>query len=320
MAGQEVEAVVERMVDGDTVRVLFGDRSVSLRLQCLDTEESQAGGGKPVTPWGKDTSDYARTILAPGDPVTILLASEAPLIAPDGGVAVDHLDNFNRLLGFLMLADPVADGGDPTTDYQELMIRQGYSPYFVKYGRVPFADLDQRYAAAERQAQAGDLGLWNQLAVNGTIARDYALLGVWWELRALLIDGFRRVRPADTSGDLLNSRVDYAELLARAGEEETITVFLELRELTPAGRHALIDTGSLAQPFKVFIPEADSPDKEPLRRLLANRYLGSEDTRPARNYAYVTGPLKLFNDQPEIVLTHIEQLSDQPPLAASGPD
>lgn len=320
MAGQEVGAVVERVVDGDTVRVVCESESVSLRLQCLDTEESQAGVTKPVTPWGKKTSDYARTILSAGDPVTILLTSKAPLFASDGGVAVDHLDNYNRLLGFLILAEPVADGGDPTRDYQELMIRQGYSPYFVKYGRVPFADLDQRYAAAERQAQAGDLGLWDQLAVNGTVARDYALLGVWWELRALLIDGFRQARAADTTGDLLNSRVDYATLLERAGDEETITVFLELREMKPTGRHALIDTGSLAQPFKVFIPDADSPDRGLLRRLLANRYLGSNDTLPARNYAYVTGPLKLFNDRPEIVLTDIEQISDQPPLPATGPD
>ena len=320
MASQEVEAVVERVVDGNTVKVVCEGKSVSLRLQCLDTEESRAAGTKPVTPWGRKTSDYASTILSAGAPVTILLASEAPLFAPDGGVAVDHLDNFNRLLGFLMLADPVADGGDPTTDYQELMIRQGYSPYFVKYGRVPSADFDQRYSAAERQAQAGDLGLWNQLAVNGALARDYALLGVWWQVRALLIDDFRRARALDTTGDLLNSRVDYARLLERAGEEETITVFLELRELIPIGRHALIDTGSLAQPFKVFIPDAESPDKEPLRRLLANPYLGSNDARPARNYAYVTGPLKLFDDRPEIVLTEIEQLSDQPPRPATGPD
>lgn len=75
----------------------------------------------------------------------------------------------------------------------------------------------------------------------------------------------------------------------------------QLRELKPAGRHALIDPGSLAQLFKVFIPDADSPDKEPLRRLLANRYLGSEDTRP------------------EIVFTDIEQLSDQPP-PVTGPN
>lgn len=319
MPGQEVAAAVERVVDGDTVRVLVEGKSISLRLQCLDTEESQAGGAKPVTPWGMKTSDYAKTILSPGDQVTILLESDAPLFAPNGGVAVDHLDNFNRLLGFLMLAAPVADGGDATVDYQELMIRQGYSPYFVKYGRTPFAELDDRYAAAERQAQAGGHGLWNQLAVNGAVARNYSLLGVWWELRALLIDGFRRAREADATGDLLNSRVDYAALLERAGAGETITVFLELRELRPVGRHVLIDTGSLAQPFKVFIPDADSAEKEALRRLLANRYLGTDETQPTRNYAYVTGPLQLYNGRPEIVLTGISQLRDHPPMAAIGP-
>jgi micrococcal nuclease len=313
MPGQTVEAVVERVVDGDTVRVLFGARSVSLRLQCLDTEESQAGGEKPVTPWGKKTSEYAKTLLPPGTPVRILLESDAPLFDPDGGVAVDHLDNFKRLLGFLMLSMPVGEGGAPTDDYQELMIRQGHSPYFVKYGRVPFAELDARYGAAERAAQSGDLGLWDQLAVNGAVARDYAALGVWWELRSQLVDGFRRAREADASGSLLNSRRDYARLVELAGAGGTTTVFLELREMQPIGRHALIDTGSLAQPFKLFIPDADAPERGPLRRLLANRYLGADETHPGRNYAYVTGPLQLWRDLPEMVVTGIEQLSDVPP-------
>jgi micrococcal nuclease len=315
VAGQEVEAVVERVVDGDTVRVLFGDRSVSLRLQCLDTEESEAGGAKEVTPWGKKTSDYVKGLLAAGDIVRIVLQSEAPLFDADGAVAVEHLDNFKRLLGFLLLATPVADGGPATDDYQELIIRQGYSPYFVKYGRVSFPELDQRYAAAERFAQAGDLGLWNQLAVNGTVARDYATLGIWWDLRSHLIDAFRRAREADTTGNLLNSRLDYPRLVERAGLEDTVTVFLELRALQASGRHALINTGSLAQPFRIFIPDADAPDRAPLRRLLANRYLGTDETRPRRNYAYVSGLLQLWRNQPEMVVTDIAQISDGPPPA-----
>lgn len=314
MTGQKVGAVVERAVDGDTVRLLFDGRSVSMRLQCLDTEESQAGGGKPVTPWGIKTSEYAKRLLLPGDKVEVLLESSAPLFDTDGGVAVDHLDNFKRLLGFLFLDSPVDDGGAATTDFQELMIRQGHSPYFVKYGRVPFAELDRRYAAAERAAQGNDLGLWNQIAVNGMVARDYATLGVWWELRAQLIDVFRQARAADTTGNLLNSRLDYTQLVERAAAGDSVTVFLELRELQASGRHALIDTGSLAQPFKVFIPDADSPNRQSLRRLLANRYLATSEARPSRNYAYVTGPLALWRGKPEIVMTDIAQLADAPPL------
>lgn len=317
MGSQEVEAVVERVVDGDTVRLFFGETSVSLRLQCLDTEESQAAGGKPVTPWGRKTSEYAKALLPPGTPVRVLLQSDAPLFDAEGGVAVEHLDNYKRLLGFLLLTSPSSDGGPPTLDYQELVVRQGYSPYFVKYGRVPFPDLDRRYAAAERAAQAEGRGLWDQLAVNGAVARDYAALGVWWELRAQLVDGFRRAREAGAAG-LLDARLDYARLTELAADGGSATVFVELRALQPSGRHALIDTGSLAQPFKLFIPDADAPERASLRRLLANRYLGSGEERPARNYAYVTGPLQLWRGRPEILFTEIGQLSDAPPPPPAG--
>lgn len=314
MAGQKVEAIVERVVDGDTLRLSFGGKSVSTRMQCLDTEESQAGGDKPVTPWGVKTSEYVKTLIPAGSRLSLLLQSEAPLFDLDGTVAVDHLDNFKRLLGFLFLPAPVGEGGPPTDDFQELMIRQGYSPYFVKYGRVAFPQLDQRYSAAERTAQAAGRGLWDQLAVNGAVARDYPLLSIWWELRAQLIDAFRRARATDVTGRLLNSRLDYSRLVELAAVKETVTFFLELREMTASGRHAFIDTGSHAQPFKVFIENADSPDVDPLRRLLANRYLSTDETRPKRNYAYVTGQLQLWRDKPEILVRDVEQISDSPPL------
>lgn len=85
-----------------------------------------------------------------------------------------------------------------------------------------------------------------------------------------------------------------------------------LAPLWPVGRHALIETGSLAQPVALFIPDADAAEREPLWRLLANRYLGEDETRPARNYAYVTGPLQLFADRPQLVLTALDQTSDAP--------
>lgn len=313
MQGQEINAIVERVVDGDTVRLFIDERSVSMRIQCLDTEESRAGSDKPVTPWGVETSGYAKRLLTPGEGVRIRLQSAAPLFDVDGGVAVDHLDNHNRLLGFLFLTKEVEDGGAPTNDFQEIMIRQGYSPYFVKYGRVPFPELNRRYGAAERIAQAGGRGLWNQMAVNGTVARDYPSLAIWWELRAQLIDVYRQVRDVGGAERILNTRLDYAELTTRAARGDTATVFMELSTFQVAGRHALVETGSRSQPFKLFIQNADSPEREPLRRLLANRYLATDEARPNRNYAYVTGVLQLWREKPELVLDDLGQLTDVPP-------
>jgi micrococcal nuclease len=320
MAGQEVAVTVERVVDGDTVRVIAEGRSLSLRIQNLDTEESQPSSPKPVTPWGIAASDYVKALLPAGTPVTLRLQGEAPLFGPEGEVSIEHLDNFERLLGLLFLDRDVADGGPPTRDFQELMIRQGYSPYFVKYGRLPFDDLDDVCTAAERLAQAEHVGVWNQALVNGAAspeaaARDYPRLVVWWALRAALIDRFRAARAALPPGRLLDSWLDYVELGALAAAGATATVFLELRSIAAAGRHAVVDTGSRAQPFKLFIPEADAETSARVLTLLANRYVSDSEDHPRRNYAYVTGPLQLFRGAPELLVTELAQIADAPPAA-----
>jgi micrococcal nuclease len=310
---QIVPVTVERVVDGDTVRVILGGRAYPVRVQALDTEESNPGGTKPVTPWGMAASNYVKALLPAGSAVGLVLDSDAPLYGPDGKIAVDHLDNYNRVLGRLDLATPTDDGGPATADFQELMIRLGFSPYFVKYGRVPDPAADARYAAAERTAQARDIGVWNQALVNGSVFRNYPRLAAWWELRATLVDGFRAARQG--RNDLLNSRLDYAELTRRAAAGETVTVFLELRSMRPAGSHAILETGSLAQPFSVFIPAADSPERREVVTLVANRYLSDNEDEPRRNYAYITGRLALHRARPEVVLEAIAQVSDAaPPL------
>jgi len=36
-----------KVIDGDTIKVLLENEQESIRLTCLDTEESQRGGDKP---------------------------------------------------------------------------------------------------------------------------------------------------------------------------------------------------------------------------------------------------------------------------------
>ncbi len=53
---------------------------------------------------------------------------------------------------------------------------------------------------------------------------------------------------------ILNSRLDYAEIAERARNGEEIVVFTELATFRRLGsRRAVIDIGSQAQPFQVFI-------------------------------------------------------------------
>ena len=61
MKGTSVENLkLTKVVDGDTIKVLMDGSEESLRLACLDTEETQAGGTKPVTNAGRLASAWAK--------------------------------------------------------------------------------------------------------------------------------------------------------------------------------------------------------------------------------------------------------------------
>lgn len=316
MGTVSIDGRVDRVTDGDTIRILAGDRLFKVRVLGLDTEESNPNPAKPVTPWGKAASAYAASILPPGAPVSIDFAGDEPVVQ-DGAIAVRYLDNYERPLGYVRLAEPV----EGTTDYVELMIRLGYSPYFVKYGRAEDRARDARYRAAEVAAQTADVGVWNQLAANGAATpeaepRNYAQLTVWWALRARIVDGFRAARAA--GADVLDTRLDYAALTDRAGRGGTATVFMELKAgMTVGGVHHAIRSGSFAQPFQLFLPQEDRPQIAAVKNLVANRYAAEGEDRPRRNYAYVTGPLKLFRGRPEMMVEETAQISDLPPEGAA---
>ncbi|MGF1475803.1 MAG: thermonuclease family protein [Geminicoccaceae bacterium] len=315
MAGIRLDGVIERVTDGDTLRITADDRLFKVRVLGLDTEESNANPHKPVTRWGQEATAFTKSILPEGTPVEIEFPGSAPVIV-DGEINTRYLDNFERPLGFVHLRQAV----EGFTDFSELMIRKGFSPYFVKYGRAVFADHDRRYSHAEWAAQQDDVGVWNQFDANGVMSealapRNYAQLMVWWELRARIIDGFRQAKAAAPDAELYNTRLDYATLLEKAAGE-TVTVFMELRGGETVGElHHVIRSGSNAQPFQLFLPLEDRPEIVEVKRLLSNRYIADGEDFPRRNYAYITGPCKLFNNRPEMVVERVDQISDMPPDA-----
>lgn len=301
MPGQtKVETEVVRVVDGDTVRVRVGDGEESLRLLALDTEESRPVMGKPFTPFGTKAKEEAVRFFPVGQQVTL----EFPGDEPEEVCWRKYRGNYGRPLVFIHKGN---------IDYQEHMIREGYSPYFVKYGYVPIGEHHKRYTAAERAAQEQRLGVWDQITNNGSEMRNYAVLAVWWHLRARIIDDYRAAR--ETRPDLLNTRLDYEQIVGLAGNEGPAVVFTELRECRRVGGgHLIIRIGSEEQPFKVFVPDVDQPDRQPIVELLENRYVSGSPDHPRRSYAYVGGMLKLYRGEPEIVVTAADQITDVPPM------
>jgi len=294
--GTAITATVVRVVDGDTLRLTSDGREESVRLLGLDTEESNRGSNKPVTPWGHKAKEAAQKAFPAGATVTL----EFPGQEPVQECWEKHRDNYGRLLGYVH-----KDGAD----IQEQMIHEGYSPYFVKYGYADFPAYHDRYTAAERRAQTAHRGVWDQFTVNGFEARNYALLGIWWHLRAEIIDDFRVANGANPL--LLDSRRDYRRLVELAKQETETTVFTELREYRPAGKHVVVTIGSFQQPFQVFIPNGVEAGQDILR-LLDNRYISVNETHPHRGYAYVRGPLKWYQGKPEMIVTSSDQISDAP--------
>ncbi|MGR3275903.1 thermonuclease family protein [Acaryochloris marina NIES-2412] len=301
--GTTIETTVVRVVDGDTIRVQLPhlEQEKSLRLLNLETEESNSGSNKIITPWGQQAKERAEQFFQPNDRVTL----EYP-----GTEAVEichrrYQDNYGRPL-LLIHKQGV--------DYQEVMIREGYSPYFNKYGNAVFPQYHQRYQQAEREAQQANLGVWDQLTVNGEVLHNYAALGIWWSLRADIIDAFRQHK--SHTPDLLNSRLDFDEIVARAQQQEKVVVFTELRSLRRiTAKSARIEIGSVKQPFSLYLPNTESPGGKAVVNLLNNRYFSTENA-PKRSYAYVAGQLRMFNKNPQITIKSTAQIMDEPALSA----
>lgn len=307
--GTTMEVEVVSVVDGDTVKVDLQGEETNVRILALDTEESWAGSGKPQTPWGIETKKEAQSFFPEGGTITL----EFPGDEPVEQCLERYRDNYGRPMAYVHY-----DG----EDFQERMINQGYSPYFTKYGYAHFDDHHRRYREAERRAQADDEGVWNQLKVNGQVMRNYSTLSTWWELRAEVVQTYRRAK-REGNESLLDSRLDYDEIAERVGER--LTVFTELRTLNRAGEsHIVVDIGSRSQPFTLFVPDArETEEGQRIVSLLNSRYVpqavdGRTVERPHRSYAYVTGEIALYRKKPRIVITSIDQITDDPPSPATG--
>jgi micrococcal nuclease len=304
-----IEVGLNRVSDGDTINVAIPNDSMNrgVRILALDTEEVSQTSGKPVTLLGSLASQRAKEIFAGAQ--TVRLSIPGPRSFDP--LATAHLDIFGRVLAYVETPDG--------RDFQEIMIREGLSPYSQKYGHAANADRHARYRAAERQAQALCLGIWDQVANNGAVMRDYAALGVWWELRAGLIETFRRAQRQPRTLPLLDPRADYEHLvkLAEAGDSATIFAEFEGVQRTGGPHHLLVGPPRTIFPFSVLVRNTDQPAGAQALRLAQTRYLPGPNGSVNRSFLYVTGPLQMYGSRsratPELVLRSIDQISDDPP-------
>lgn len=177
---------VSRVVDGDTIHIQRNGETQKLRLLSVDTEEklsgrAPSGGSKPETVFGEETKLWAQKLFAE---LAVDGVTKVGLLFPDGR---EEKDIYGRILCHVLLADG--------TDFNLLLVQEGWSPYFNKYG--PSRICPAAFVAAQEKARAEELGIWNpktnRARTEGApeVVRDYDRLLPWWDARAAAIGAFR---------------------------------------------------------------------------------------------------------------------------------
>jgi micrococcal nuclease len=219
-------------------------------LTISDTEESQHGSDKPVTNAGMLASKWAKDYFG----------ANAKGI-PSGDVRVDiefdtndpvqvclrkHRDNYGRLLCYVYKS-----GAQENSNLR--IVKEGWSPYFVKYGRSRL--YHGQFMAAESQAQAAGLAIWNPAINAGGDKRDYSILTLWWNFRDGVVQDYRLY---GLQAGTLSVRTDYDAIVevAKAGNQLIVLCDLQIGINAWTGGVALIYAGFIFHKFNRWILRA----------------------------------------------------------------
>lgn len=273
--GDSDPCTVVRQVDGDTTDVLIRGKSDRTRLLAIDTEESWPSSSKPVTPFGLETSKWAKGFITAGQLCWVEYGPE-------------RRDVYDRLLAYLWLKE--SDGWQM---YNLQVVQLGYSPYFTKYG---YSDLHHdQFDAAQKAAQKAKRGLWDP-ANSSDLRGDYlgkdGLLS-WWNDRADALKAYQQISHAHP--EIIDTRTRYGELRDHLGKR--VTVFTAIRQPDEKGADWMGKCeGKLYEPFEV-VSGGDSAVEEALRSSVGR-------------FRYFTGAVDLKEDDPKTIVMTISSPAD----------
>ena len=133
----EPNAVVERVVDGDTIIVEVNGQRERIRLLGIDTPESVAEN-RPDQCYGEESSDYLKGLLPEGTDVSLVLDEEPR-------------DQYDRLLAYVVRS---SDQLFVNLD----LLEQGFAGVLIYNPNDHYESL---FRAAERTAESDGVGLWS---------------------------------------------------------------------------------------------------------------------------------------------------------------
>ena len=128
---------VIRVVDGDTISILYQGKKEKIRLLNVDTPESVHPDSSRNTPLGKKASAYTRSRLS-GKRVSLEFEGR-------------KRGKYGRLLAYVILDN---------RNFNLELVREGWSPYYTKYGTSPSYHF--QFTAAQTEARAGRMNIWHE--------------------------------------------------------------------------------------------------------------------------------------------------------------
>ncbi|GIQ67479.1 hypothetical protein DUZ99_08535 [Xylanibacillus composti] len=129
-----ISAKITRVVDGDTMKAMIGDKEETIRLLLIDTPET-VHPNKEVQPFGPEASNFAKEMLTGQD---VMLEFD-----------VSERDRYGRLLAYLWIGDRM---------FNEMLLEQGLARVAVYPPDIRHVD---RFREIQKTAQLAGVGIWS---------------------------------------------------------------------------------------------------------------------------------------------------------------
>ena len=135
-ASLESNVKVTRVIDGDTVKVLIGNKEETVRLIGIDTPEI-LDPRKPIQCFAKEASDKAKSILT------------NQIVMLESDLTQGNRDKYRRLLRYVFLNH---------VNFNEFMISEGFAHEYTYRFLYKY---QTEFKNAEKEARINKKGLWS---------------------------------------------------------------------------------------------------------------------------------------------------------------
>lgn len=272
-----------RAIDGDTAEFLLFGQKESIRFHSVDCEESAPGLGKPMTKAGILAKHFTKELLASAHEISIELDTHESDL--EKAIPLSR-DKYGRLIAHIYI-----DGGH--LNYE--LIRQGYSPYFNKYGNSRL--FHERFKQGQIEAIDHSRIIWNPQTNEGGYFRDYESLLTWWDSRAAVVESarFSSVNPDSYVWSCDNECALITNLMYGGKLIHALVDFQNSLQLFKKGSALKVRVGEHL--IRVFFPTD----------VLRENFKLIERLRLSKNYGIVKGFVEQYRGIPQLRVAEILQ-------------